>query len=504
MFVLEVIFGLVACIVVFLWWWQRSARIYWEKNGVSYISGPPLIGALKDVILFRKSFGELFMDLYNHKEFKYDPITGVYFFHKPSLIIRHPEIIKNILVKDFQNFVDRGISSDPHEDGIGRENLFAAKGSRWKYIRMKISPVFTSGKLKNLFLLMLDVAKALDQKLSTEVGKEPKQYEMKELASLFTTDTISICAFGVEANSLNNPQAEFRLHAHRAMSFNWRRAMEFTGCFLLPELATILRFALFSKETNQFMRSTIHYVMEERIKSGTKRNDLIDTLIMMKETDGDLFKGDTLVAQAAIFLIAGYETSSSAIAFTLFELARHPEVQEKLRKEVRAYAEKYGSLQYETINEMEYLHMVMKESLRLYPSLPFLDRVCVPVDGKKSYSLEPYHKFEIPRGMPIYIPVSPIHRDPKNYTDPDKFIPERFSAENKDSIDQYNYLSFGIGPRNCIGSRFGYFQVKLALFTIIKDYKVEVCEKTPTKIVFNPKSLIVQSLDPIYLNLNRI
>ncbi|XP_059616571.1 cytochrome P450 6g1-like [Phlebotomus argentipes] len=504
MLVVEVILGLLICIVGFLWWWQRSSRNFWEKNGVSYIPGYPLIGVLKDTILFRKNFGEFLMELYNNDKCKDDPITGVYFFHKPSLIIRHPEIIKNVLVKDFQYFVDRRISSDPHEDGIGRENLFSAKGTHWKNLRMKVSPVFTTGKLKNLFTLMLEVCTVLDQKLSAEIGREPKEYEMKELAGLFSTDTISICAFGVKANSLLNPEAEFRIHAKRATDFTWRRAMEFTGCFLLPELATLLRFSFFSKETNNFMRSTINYVMEERLRTGVKRNDLIDALITMREEDAELFKGDTLIAQAAVFLIAGYETSASATSFALYELARHQDIQDELRKEIRSYAEKYGDPKYETFNEMEYLQMVVHETIRLYPSLPFLDRICSPPNGAKSYSLEPYHHFAIPRGMPVYIPMLPIHRDPNHYPNPEQFIPERFNPKNKDSIDQYSYLSFGIGPRNCIGGRFGTFQVKLALYTILKDYRVEVCEKTPAKVEFDEKSLIIHPKEQLYLNVTRI
>ncbi|GAB0089364.1 Cytochrome P450 [Sergentomyia squamirostris] len=504
MFVLEVILGLVALIVLGLWWWQRSASAFWKKHGVSYIPGPPLIGVIKETMLFRKSFGDLFLELYNHPQFKEEPITGVYFFHKPSLIIRHPEIIKNILVKDFQNFVDRPISSDPHYDGIGRDNLFSAKGTRWKTIRAKVSPVFTSGKLRNLFLLLVDVAQVLEQKLANEIGEKSQEYEMKELAGLYATDTISICAFGVEANSLFNPNAEFRINARRATDFDWKRSIEFSTCFFLPELATWLKFALFSNETNQFLRSSIKYVMEKREKSGTKRGDLIDTLITMKNEDPDFFYGDTLVAQAAIFLIAGYETASSATSFALYELCRHPEIQEKLRKEIIKYSDKYGTIQYESINEMEYLHMVVKEILRLYPPLPFLDRVCIPADDKESYSLEPYHKFAIPRGMKVYIPVIPIHRDPKYFPNPEDFIPERFSPENRDSAEQYNYLAFGQGPRNCIGNRLGYFQIKLALFTILRNYRVEKSHRTPTKIEFNRKSLITHSEAPLYMNLTRI
>ncbi|XP_055693539.1 cytochrome P450 6g1-like [Lutzomyia longipalpis] len=502
MFVLGVTAVLILCIVAFLIWWQKSARLYWEKNGVSYIPGPPLIGIPKDCMMLKKNCGELFMEIYNNEKFKDEPITGVYFFNKPSLVVRHPELIKKILIKDFSNFMDRTLSGDPYHDVIGMDNLFLVKGQRWKTIRHKLSPIFTTGKVKNFFLLMMEVIKILEQKLAEEIGDEPQEYDAKELASLYTTDTLSLCAFGVQANSLLDPKADIHENIKRAIDFNWQRGLVYLLSFFLPKLSSVFGLILFSKETNDFLRSTINNVMEERIKSGIKRNDLIDTLIAMNKEDSDLYKGDTLVAQAAIFLAAGYETSSSAISFALYELAQNPEVQEKLRQEINSYIEKYGSVQYETIHEMEYLHYVVQETLRLYPNLTFLDRNCTPTDGKSSYSLEPYHKFAIPRGMPVYIPAMAIQRDPNYFPDPLKFIPERF--ESKSSLHQSNFLSFGIGPRECIGKRFAYFQVKLSLVTILRHYKVEASERTPKTIKLDRKAVVLRSEEPLYINLSRI
>uniref|UniRef100_A0A1B0CSW2 Cytochrome n=1 Tax=Lutzomyia longipalpis TaxID=7200 RepID=A0A1B0CSW2_LUTLO len=482
---------------------SRSARLYWEKHGVSYVSGPPFIGILKDIILNRKGFPEIFMDIYNHEKFKDDPVTGIYIFHKPFLVVRHPELIKNIFVKDFPDFMDRNLSSDPHDDVIGSNNILALKGQEWKSMRSKLSPLFTTGKLKSFFTLLKDVADVLDQKLTLEITNGSLEYEIKDLCSYYAIDTIAITAFGVKANSLLNPNAEFYKNAMTAVNFDWRRGFEFTICMILPEVGKRLGFTFFSKETNKFLVSSMNYVIEERKKSGIKRNDLIDILSTLKEQGAD-FSTDTIVAQAAVFLIAGSETTSSAIAFTLYELALHPQIQEKLRKEIKTYLEKHdGKVDYETINEMEYLTCVIQETVRLYPTTPFIDRNCVPV-GKDSYSLKPYHNFSIPRGMPIVVPSIAIHRDPKFFPNPLEFTPERFNSENRDAINQYAFLAFGIGPRNCIGSRFGYLQVKLALVTILSKYRIEATEKTPRVIKFDKKSMMLASEDPVYVKLTRL
>ncbi|GAB0089366.1 hypothetical protein DMENIID0001_038920 [Sergentomyia squamirostris] len=222
--------------------------------------------------------------------------------------------------------------------------------------------------------------------------------------------------------------------------------------------------------------------MSERQKSGSNQGDLIDALIAMNKEDPDLFHGDTLVAQAGIFLIVGFETSASVTSFALYVLAKNPKVQGKIRAEIRDYISKYGAVQYETINEMEYLNMVVK------------------ANEEDSYSLESYQEFKLPKGMPVYIPVVATHRDPKYIPNREEFIPERF---NRDFVDQSVYLAFGLGPRNCVGIRFAYFQVKLAMITILQNYKIKMFERTPKIIRRHKKSLVTRSEDPLYVNLMR-
>lgn len=163
--------------------------------------------------------------------------------------------------------------------------------------------------------------------------------------------------------------------------------------------------------------------MTERVRTGNVRNDLIDALINLKKQASDLkviqqkdLSDDFLIAQAAVFLTAGFETSSSTMAFGLYELAKKPELQARLRKEiVDALIKDNGEISYETIHSMEYLGMVVSEVLRLYPVLPFLDRQYEPTQGEGEYSLKPHYDFSMPHGMPVYIPVYGLQRDPKVY-----------------------------------------------------------------------------------------
>lgn len=230
-------------------------------------------------------------------------------------------------------------------------------------------------------------------------------------------------AFGVRANSLKDPSGEFRTNGKRIFTFNYRRAMEFSAMFFAPQLVKLFHFKTFSAETSNFIRQTINHVMTERVKSSSsslgaaQRNDLIDVLINFRKDaklDPKHFANDldSVIAQAAIFFSAGFETSSAAMSFSLYELSKRQDVLQRLREEIRENLMEStdGRLSYEVINGMKLLNNVVLEILRMYPPLPFLDRECT---AKKGYLLEPFCNFTVPCGMPVYIPASAIQRDPK-------------------------------------------------------------------------------------------
>ncbi|XP_059224373.1 cytochrome P450 6g1 isoform X1 [Stomoxys calcitrans] len=338
--------------------------------------------------------------------------------------------------------------------------------------------------------------------------------EVKEICASFTTDLISTIAFGINANSLTNPNGEFRSQCRNMFLFTLPRAFDFSVAFFLPKLVSLLRVKIFSPEFSKFLRSTINHVMRERERTQIPRNDLIDILVALKKEaslEGNKINPkdyqDCLVAQAAVFLTAGFETSSSTMAFTLFELAKKPELQERLRSEiVNALAlEKSGHLSYENIQSLNYLNMVVEETLRLYPVLPFLDRQHQrPAGIHKGFSLKPYYEYTLPDEMPVYIPIFAIQRDPKYWPNPNEFDPERFSPENKKlNNNSTTYMPFGTGPHNCIGSRIGLLQTKLGLVHFLKNYRVQTCSKTPIQEDFDPKALVLQFENGVTLNVVR-
>lgn len=339
---------------------------------------------------------------------------------------------------------------------------------------------------------------------SVEQGED---IEIKYVCGLFTTDVISSIAFGLNINSFKDPNNEFRTSGHSVFDFTIGRAIDYTIVFFIPRLVPYIRSRMVPKEVENFFRKVFTFAVEERKKSGGFRNDLIDILIAFKNSsekgDTDLeFTDDMLLGQATAFFVAGFETSSSAMAFTLYELAHQPELQERLRKEINdVYAKENGKVTYEGINSMEYLTMVLNETLRMYPPLSFLDREVTLGPNDTGYSLQPFGDFVMPPGMPVYIPVTGFHRDPKYFPNPFKYDPERFSPENRGNIVSGTFMPFGLGGHNCIGERIGLLQAKVGLFHFLKDHFVKPNAQTLSPMKLNKKAFITQAEGGIYLDI---
>lgn len=175
------------------------------------------------------------------------------------------------------------------------------------------------------------------------------------------------------------------------------------------------------------------------------------------------------------------------MCFTGHELAVNPDIQERLRREVDDVNEKLNGqpLSYETLQSMKYLDMVISESLRKWPPAVAIDRMCnIP------YVLENWDGTKVQLNVDdgIWIPVYAFHHDPKYFPNPGLFDPERFSDENKHKINPLTYLPFGMGPRNCIGSRFALMEAKAIIFHLMSSFYLEKSPKTQHPIKLMKKS----------------
>ncbi|XP_047494075.1 LOW QUALITY PROTEIN: uncharacterized protein LOC125042480 [Penaeus chinensis] len=188
---------------------------------------------------------------------------------------------------------------------------------------------------------------------------------------------------------------------------------------------------------------------------------------------------DEVMANAYMFVLAGYETTANAIAFTSYTLARYPQWQELCVEEIRKVmdGQEQNELTYEQVSCLHVLERVFQETLRIYPPVPsFVTReagLTREVGG-----------VTIPSGVNVTVPVWHIHHDPALWPDPEKFDPDRFLPEMKKGRPSLAWMPFGAGPRNCIGIRFARLEAKLALATLLRDYVIELapCVKDPLPV----------------------
>ncbi|CAG2060818.1 unnamed protein product [Timema podura] len=504
--------------------WNYS---YWKKKGVPHI--PPTLpnGNVKELMQQKLPVSLMFEKLY--KELQGHRFGGVYRGFTPILLLREPELIKHFLTKDFMHFHDRNQPVDEKKDPLGL-NLFSLHGPLWRKLRMKLTPTFTSGKMKMMYSLITDCAKEMVDFLD-EPANKGESIDIKELIGHFSTDIIGSCAFGTQFNSFKDPNSGFRMFGRSispSSNSDGHKHHIFQTCFPILKIMSEFYSLLSLKKKPYFGDMFIKMVtdvIEYREKNGIERKDFLQMLIKLKNKgkvesdelaskdddhlknldkfvtkghDGDLEMTDNLlVAQCFVFFLAGYETSSSVVSFCLHELAVNPEIQRRLRAEVdSALEENDGKLTYDVIQSMKYMDQTIYETLRKYPSVSNLERLCT-----KEYVI-PHTDVTVEKGTLVMIPAYALHHDPDYFPDPEKFDPERFNQDNKNSFPQYAYLPFGEGPRICIGMRFGLMQVKVGLATLLSKYEFSISEKSSVPLILDPAAVLTAAKGSIWLKIS--
>lgn len=421
---------------------------------------------------------------------------GIFDGRQPVLCITDPAMVKTILIKECYSFFTNRRNfrlNGPLYDAVN-----IAEDDQWRRIRSVLSPSFTSGRLKEMFDIMKQHSAVLISSMKKKADKD-EPLEMKEFFGPYSMDVVTSTAFSVDIDSLNNPSDPFVTNIKKMLKFDFFSPILLT-VVIFPFMGPILEkldFAFFPTSVTDFFYAALQKIKIDR--EGSKQKTRVDFLQLMidsqQNNDSKQDKGLTdheILSQAMIFLAAGYETTSSSLTFLSYNLATNSQVMKKLQEEVDATFPNKAPIQYQELMQMEYLDCVINESLRLFPIASRLERV-----AKASVEI---NGFVIPKGMVVMVPTWPMHRDPEIWPEAEKFKPERFSKENKETIDPYSYMPFGAGPRNCIGMRFALVVMKLAIVEILQRYSFSVCKETEIPIELGIKELL-QPKRPIKLKL---
>ncbi|CAG2177842.1 unnamed protein product, partial [Oppiella nova] len=448
---------------------------------------------------------------------------GVYELGKPVLYLSDPELIREVLVKDFHIFANRrefGAGSDHIID----RNIIQTRDSEWKRLRTGMSPTFTTGKLKRMTPLILECVDTMNDNIDKIIAKNNGQLsapvDMKQITAAYVMEVVIQVAFGRKVSALIEPNNPIIVNARKMFSTS---LVKFLTIMLAPNVAKTFKISPFDRKVTQFFRDLSLTLIDDRKRgletgSPVKRADFLQLMLDSMRDNNEAIDGsdeytdsknaekyreiqatddmtdksftnDELISQCVLFLTVGYVSTANTLAMCLYSIAKHPDVQQKLYEEITKFMEQQSSADpYEAFHALKYMDAVIPETLRLFPSAIFLERV-----PNEDYELKGTG-ITIKKDHVVHIPTYAIHRDPDNFVDPEVFRPERFLSENI-AHNPYTYLPFGAGPRNCIGMRLAQLEIKLALVNIFRRYVFYATEKPLELGVVVPGLMKPKSVD---------
>eukprot|EP00914_Ancora_sagittata_P021358 GHVO01042172.1.p1 GENE.GHVO01042172.1~~GHVO01042172.1.p1 ORF type:complete len:479 (+),score=43.05 GHVO01042172.1:1546-2982(+) len=452
----------------------------------------------------------------------------------PILMTNDLDFLTEVLIRNFNKFHARKyfpLQPNPVTHPVC--SILLAEGQRWKRLRTISSSTFTSSKLKHATSMMVTKAEKLMKKLE-DIARAGESCDLKPLLQELTLDVIGEAALGIDINAQGDANTPLLTAARDVVEQN---ALQVNFLVALPSL----RFRLFGlymfisrfiSFTDFMLIESVGKVLEMRRKepqrnppdlmqlmidaevtnhngpleismddehSSEERKESVDiemSEIERKKHAGELAKTklttEEIKIQGVLFLVAGYETTSTALSFCSYVLAMNPDKQELLFEEVDQNMGNEEDLTYDKVQGLSYLDMVLRETLRMYPpGALIVNRRCTEPCTIKGLN--------IPEGMVIQANVWNIHYDPDIWgpTDPNVFEPERFTSERRAKMHPLVWLPFGAGPRNCIGLRFALLEAKIALVKLIKKFRIVPCEQTTVPLelgevgVIGPKNVTV-------------
>lgn len=261
---------------------------YWNRKGLQGPKPTFIFGNVGRLILKKDSFGERFSDIYFQT--KHLPYAGIFMLLRRTLLVNDLDLIKQIIVKDFEHFTDRRGKFSEEARPLST-NLFSLTGEKWKKLRVKLTPTFTSSKIRYMFDV---VGQCSIQMLSylEELELKNAPVDVKTLMSKFTTDVIGSSSFGMECDSFKHPDTEMRRMGRKLFEPGYVKSFILFVSFSMPELINFLGLSIFEQDLTDFFYNTVDETIKYREENNIVRNDFMQLLIQLKK-DGYVADDDS-------------------------------------------------------------------------------------------------------------------------------------------------------------------------------------------------------------------
>ncbi|CAH0393590.1 unnamed protein product [Bemisia tabaci] len=477
----------------------------WRKSNIPFLSPSFLIGHKYFWGVGSNSATVVPLDRI-YRENKDKDLVAFFIATMPVVLLRKPALIKQIFAKNFDEAFKTGFAA-PHNNKVVELMLGQSPfKSVWKAQRSALSPMFATARFDGE-----EFAKIRNQiaHMSTHVEKarlHGKPIDIKKMAMNFFLDSISNSFLDLNDNSYEK-EGEFRKFVKNFIEPGWDKLLSVFAQMHLQGMPTLDSLQFITQKHIEYMKTLLQRQMKQRSQTGDQRNDLIDLLIRLKEQDqngkldSEMDMTNKTMGLGLSFLLGGLKglgTVDILISFTVHLLSLHPEHQERIRQEVEEVMKEHNTTEitYEVARDLHFLQQCLRETARLYPNTSALTRECTEDFTPAGTD---YH---FKKGELIIVDSYSIHRDPEYFENPDKFDPDRFNPENRDSKSVDAFLGFGKGPRKCPGSNVGLLLASTLIGSLV--HKHEVRPRSHTKQMdahdFHPRSFGIVHKDDVLVD----
>jgi cytochrome P450 len=407
--------------------------------------------------------------------------TFVFYFGgvKRAIVTSNPTVMQHVLKTNCENYQKSEIQTKRMGHFLG-EGLLTTHGEVWRTQRRLIQRGFKPNQLTPLAAIMQE---SLDDSMSVfqnRVGHGPVDI-YNELMRI----TFRMVARSLFSARMKNEDVDFI--SRGILSIQEFMVRQIVQPYLDPWFWLSGELRKHERTRTRGDQIVLDYILRRRRETASYQ-DLLQILLDARYSDGEGMSDQAVLSESMQLLVAGHETSSNALSWTLYLLSRHPEHIRNIREEFNRVVGR-APIQFSDLPNLELTAQVIEESLRLYPPFWMVDRVALSEDSVGDIT--------IPRRSAVIVFIYGVHHSGKIWQDPAVFNPARFNRDNKKTHKAFTHIPFGGGPRGCIGQHYAMLQMVMILRAILSRYDMELA---PDQTVVAQPMIILRPKNGIYMS----
>ncbi|MBM4215629.1 MAG: cytochrome P450 [Gammaproteobacteria bacterium] len=378
------------------------------------------------------------------------------------LIVNDPEMLREVMTDPLDIFPKSDLMVGALEPLVGN-SIFVSHGSVWRRQRKMIEPSFSHMRLGKAFASMSAAVDDYESRLDSAAAAG-ESFSLDLAMSHLTADIICRTVFSTSLKS------QTAIDVFEAFTFFERTCaqVELRRLIFDPPFSSIPQQPSVLEACERIRRHLSDLVDTHLSDNPLSWDDIAAEIIAARDLEtGEGFTRKELLDQLGVMFLAGHETTASSLTWAFLIISMQPALAHRIREEVRAVAGD-EPLTLEQVRKLTFVRNVFRESLRLYPPIPFMPRVAAEAAT--------IGRHKVKRGAMIMVSPWTIHRHRDHWRHPHAFDPDRFSPEREHELVPGAYLPFGLGPRTCVGAGFATLEATLILARLVCRYDIQVID----------------------------